>query len=285
MRRHLTLVLLTLLAGSPARAPAEGARVILHVQPARASLSCEGAARLPCNPGTSTAVLSVPTGADYDVYLIVGGAYSSLGSTAVGYTLDYDDAPYAGIDIVSHTSCGESTVDPEFPAPGSACEDRWSCDSSPAPGDENGNVTHVAHVFRIHAYSKDRLAVRGRPPSHKIEISFCRGGPVGFSPIRTGAVAVFGSDRGAYDPCNPYTPIGFFAELAPADLESTMVQIQGGWSTRSGDLALYGSRTPLDVSWFPPFESLRRLSPKFCSTRRTQGRSRSSPPCSTAWWR
>jgi hypothetical protein len=198
---------------SPAAAGGDNqnAAILLHVSPIVTKNVCDFGKPSSCG----SIVTSAPTGAYYNVYLIVANGSDSTGVAGAQYGIEYNGTPGAGVDIYSWTRCAALDVtDPSWPADGTGALAAWNASSTdPATGcqmlpAEDYGVTAVVGYFYVGVYSPDRMSVTVRPVDGKAKVANCQNVEddlTGLLPPHLGYVDFGGG--GGYNPCG--VPVAF----------------------------------------------------------------------------
>jgi hypothetical protein len=266
----LILILVPLFA-NPSISRAAIPRIVAHLVPSLPSAPhCADAPRPPCNDQEENFNVTGSVGTHYHLYILAVdqpasySASSPAGIAGAVFGIAYNDAPSAGVDVQSWTTCGDlafGSDTPPWPASGSGMIVTWdriaNCQNSPAGGDLDGGVTAVLAVLDIDVYSSDFLSITRREssPLKDFQISDCTGAAIALDYPAAAGKASFGTS-GAYDPCRGnFDPFSDFASLSPSEREKIVVKLTPLDQSPKAVLFL-GAQGVVDTT---AFKSFRRL--------------------------
>ncbi len=206
----LTLLLAALLPAGPADAGCQNAvKIAAHLQalgPWRPIPVCienaPGPLVCPGGNGGEAIQSQGAVGTGYALYVVAIDLDPELGVDQIGFSIDYDGTPGAGVDLFGTLTCGSALTVPEngFPASGGGViVDFGACQGTdPNPSSVRSQVTAAA--FYVYAYGDDRFSIDERPYSGlgKAFVRDCEGD---VTPSGVLSSVGFGSTEG-YPPCS-----------------------------------------------------------------------------------
>lgn len=153
--------------GSPAPASADSPSptIFAHVVPAAGAGSCNLQSLGTCENAVTHAAVSSTGG--YYVYVLASRG-NLTGVNGVGFGINYNPAPNAGVDVFSWTTCGTISFETAaWPNPGSGTIVSFN------PSTCAGRQTVVAGYLYIGAYTPDVLRIIARPTNGVPEVVDC----------------------------------------------------------------------------------------------------------------
>ncbi len=231
--------------------PTDQIRLALHVQPHATKATVCGEASpnatgTPCSEYVTRADLL--TG--YDVYLVAVRIPPGVGVRSFNATVNYDDAPASGVDVLGWTSCApenQTYTTGAWPQSGSTIQFFWSRCDPEAGGDEG--IQAVGGALYVTAYSPDRLEVSA-PGWKEGDFSGCFTDRIPLNPPYPAVAFSAGAAEAGENPCEdaPYIPTECGPEPAILDFGT---QYPGQTATRSFRLVNDGSDS-LRVAYVVP---------------------------------
>jgi Subtilase family/FlgD Ig-like domain len=214
-----------------------------------------------CNSGEASLTDAGLTGVGYDLYLLVLDANPTAGVAGASFGISYGP----NLSVGSWQLCADlnftgGPVGVSWPQSGSGNVVTWvadtNCQNTPAPGDNNGDVTAVIGALYVYAYAADVFEITRREyvPEPDLSVASCNGdlSNVVF-PQNAGKVG-FGTAEG-YDPCEGTDPEGGGGEVLSYVPQRLILEFQEGvLSDAETENAQVGSRT-LDAYSFDRSEA------------------------------
>jgi len=167
-----------------------------------------------CNSGEASLTDAGLTGVGYDLYLLVLDANPTAGVAGASFGISYGPNLSVGSwQLCADLNFAGGPAGVSWPQSGSGNVVTWvadtNCQNTPAPGDNNGDVTAVIGAFYVYAYAADIFEITRREyvPEPDLSVAGCNGdlSNVVF-PQNAGKVG-FGASEG-YDPCEGFDPGG-----------------------------------------------------------------------------
>lgn len=177
------------------------ARMAVHLVDHAKAQTCE--MNLPCNPGEASSFsVSGALQAGYDLYIVVCDAEPVVGLAGVRFGIEYDPSLYVG----TWSACADASYpEADWPSSGATTTEAWgatsNCQSTPATGDVDGDVSITVGSFYVYAYTSAQFSIV-LASDGVVSVSDCasRQDTVAVSYGRLGSA---GFPSGGFDTCGP----------------------------------------------------------------------------------
>lgn len=165
---------------------------------------CAYAPTEPC----SDYIVQYPLYSSAAIWVMVGHGDPSTGISGASFTIDFDGAWSAGVDVYGWTLCADSeTPSVAWPEPGSGNVIRWDPEVNCQRTEIGAEGVHAAAgLFYIYAYSDDvfRIPTPQEGAPVPFSVTDCDGNEI--IPDQAAPAAAFGNAQG-YNPCAEEVPV------------------------------------------------------------------------------